>query len=159
MSTTSSAGASTSAFTSYSNASMRSVSTVATSVSSSSWRAHNKPPPSGNSPPSALAANVRPHTGTLRELDESSRQFYQDPTLAIFGSPQPRKTRARKQQDHLDTITERPGNAGQRPLINQQQPDPSASTTELPEGDGNGPRKVQKGQINTLAKMLSALRR
>jgi hypothetical protein len=47
--------------------------------------------------------------------------------------------------------------------------DASTSTTDLSNGggpgkdgdslDGAGPKKVQKGQINALAKMLSALRR
>lgn len=36
--------------------------------------------------------------------------------------------------------------------------DAATSTTDLTE-DGDGQKKVQKGQINTLAKMLSALRR
>lgn len=43
MSTTSSAGTSTSAFTRYSNSSARSISTTATSVSSASWRTNIKP--------------------------------------------------------------------------------------------------------------------
>jgi len=79
--------------------------------------------------------------------------MYPDPTAVIFSRPPVRKSRAHKPQDHLDTITERPG-----PQVNQQL-DPSTSTMDMPEGDRNSPKKVQKAQITTLAKMLSALRR
>jgi len=160
---TSSAGASSSAFTRYSNASMRSVSTVATSVSSTSWRAHHNPPPSvttstRNSSPTAPPTNVKLISGVPSELVELPRQLYPDPTSVIFGAPHARKPRGRKPQGRLDTITERPGNPVQKPPVNQLL-DPSTSTTELPEGDGNRSGKVHKGQITTLAKMLSALRR
>jgi hypothetical protein len=78
-----------------------------------------------------------------------------NPVGDIFGSPPARKQRTRKPQDgHLDTISERPG-AQKSPLSH----DASRSMTDLEDVDGGGPKKVQKGQITTLAKMLSALRR
>jgi len=62
----------------------------------------------------------------------------------------------------LDTITERPGTGGGK-LAELQRRDASTSTTDLSGvgngNDGEGAKKVQKGQINALAKMLSALRR
>lgn len=64
------------------------------------------------------------------------------------------------ENNKLDTICERPTG---------QSMDASTSTTDLSNGgnagkdgdllDGAAPKKVQKGQINALAKMLSALRR
>jgi len=165
MSTTSSAGASTSAFTRYSNSSLRSVSTVATSVSSSSWRAHNKPPPSVTStstetPPSVLPPNVKFVTGVPWELGELPRQLHPDPMGVVFSGPPTRNPRFRKPQDTpLQTITERPGipPAQKAPVFDQL--DASVSTTDLADGEGIGPKKVHRGQITTLAKMLSALRR
>ena len=91
----------------------------------------------------------------------------------VFGSPPQRKrgssngTRSSNQtaganldNNKLDTISERPTG---------QNADASTSTTDLSNGgdggkegdllDGTGPKKVQKGQIHALAKMLSALRR
>lgn len=60
MSTTSSANTSTSAFTRYSNSSTRSVSTMATSVSSGSWRAQTKTSLYGNSgEQQAIPKNVK----------------------------------------------------------------------------------------------------
>jgi len=90
-------------------------------------------------------------TGVPRELGELPRQLHPDPIGVIFSGPPARKQRIRKPQDPpLQTITERPAQKG---------PDASASTTDLPDVEGTGPKKVQKGQITTLAKMLSALRR
>jgi hypothetical protein len=88
------------------------------------------------------------------ELDELPRQQRQNPDGDIFGSPPVRKHRPRKPKDlKLDTINERPA---QRSPLSQ---DASKSMTELEDGDGDAPKKVvHKAQINTLAKMLSALR-
>jgi len=111
--------------------------------------------------------------GVPWELDQLPRGQHPNPVGDIFGSPPVRKQRTRKpaQKDlKLDTITERP--AG--PASGQKSPhypriDASTSTTDLAglPGGGNakddsgegGVKKVQKGQINALAKMLSALRR
>ena len=82
-----------------------------------------------------------------------------------FGSPPARKQRTRKSPKDLklDTITERPTAHGQRSSPENLRRDASTSTTDLGNGlsntDADGVRKVQKGQINALAKMLSALRR
>jgi len=87
----------------------------------------------------------------------------------IFGSPPVRKPRTRKQKDvKLDTINERPANSASQKAPQSQRRDASTSTSDLGgiardngKDDGDGPKKgmVQKAQINTLAKMLSALRR
>ena len=109
-------------------------------------------------------------TGTPRELYQLLRQMPPNPDDAKFGGPPVRKRRANKPKDlTLDTINERPQQA-KSPLGQRQ--DAATSTTDLDRGsdgnrerDGAGdshdgtPRKVQKGQINALAKMLSALRR
>jgi hypothetical protein len=58
MSTTSSAGTSTSAFTRYSNSSSRSISTTATSVSSASWRTSVKPSSTSSSSNLSAFSNV-----------------------------------------------------------------------------------------------------
>ncbi|KAF6760063.1 CAMK/CAMK-unique protein kinase [Ephemerocybe angulata] len=172
MSTTSSAGTSTSAFTRYSNSSMRSVSTTATSVSAASWRTSVKQPSissKASSTPSAtggyttIPKNIKIITGVPWELDQVPRQQYTNPTGDIFGAPPPRKQRTRKHKDmKLDTITERP--IGPKSPESTRK-DAMTSTTDLPvldspkeEGEG-GVKKVHKGQINALAKMLSALRR
>jgi hypothetical protein len=113
-------------------------------------------------------------TGVPWELNEMPRQMHPDPMGVIFSSPPPRRKRengngARNQKQttgttkdnkKLDTISERPPGPSM---------DASTSTTDLSNGgnvgkegdlpDGAGPKKVQKGQINALAKMLSALRR
>lgn len=112
-------------------------------------------------------------TGVPWELNEMPRQMHPNPVGDIFGSPPQRKrgngncarnnkqtTGATKENNKLDTISERPSG---------QSMDASTSTTDLSNGgsvgregdllDGAGPKKVQKGQINALAKMLSALRR
>jgi len=113
-------------------------------------------------------------TGVPWELNEIPRQMHPDPIGVIFGPPPPQRKRgngngtrnnkqttgATKENNKLDTISERPSG---------QSMDASTSTTDLSSGggtgkegdllDGAGPKKVQKGQINALAKMLSALRR
>lgn len=112
-------------------------------------------------------------TGTPWELDQLPRQMYGNPEEARFGQPPPpRKRRAPKGKDSkldsvnkLDTINEWPAKS---PLGLGARSDAATSTTDLDrvtsrnggsEDDGSSPRKVQKGQINALAKMLSALRR
>ncbi|KAF4598404.1 hypothetical protein EYR38_006806 [Pleurotus pulmonarius] len=167
MSTTSSAGTSTSAFTRYSNSSMGSVSTAATSVSSASWRTGGAKsnPSSPNVPayrPPTLPKNIKFMTGVPWELNELPRGLHPNPVGDIFGSPPVRKQRTRKPKDlKLDTINERVP-AQRSPEYPRR--DASTSTTDLTstynvKDDADGPKKVQKGQINTLAKMLSALRR
>lgn len=106
-------------------------------------------------------------------LDELPRQQHPNPAGDInFGSAlPPRKQRTRKSgvggvkeplHNNLDTISEKP--AFKRSPLSMDYTSngsPAASTADLgvDENDRLGPKKVQKGQINTLAKMLSALRR
>ncbi|KAF8621528.1 hypothetical protein AX15_007700 [Amanita polypyramis BW_CC] len=159
-STMSSAGTSTSAFTRYSNSSARSISTAATSISSTSWRASVKASTSNpnNSAHATLPKNVKVNSIPW-ELDDVPRGQYLSPNADSPASPpQSRKQRTKKK---LDTITERP--AGQK-IIEYQRRDASTSTTDLGglasgKDDSEQIRRVQKGQINALAKMLSALRR
>ncbi|KAF8070322.1 kinase-like domain-containing protein [Lyophyllum atratum] len=158
MSTTSSAGTSSSAFTRYSNSSTRSISTTATSVSSTSWRTGVKPqsPTNSNTGYAALPKNIK---------NQLPRGQHPNPVGDIFGAPPTRKQRTKKPKDvKLDTITERPANLAAGKSIEAQRQDASTSTTDLSglgggKDDGEGVKKVQKGQINALAKMLSALRR
>lgn len=105
-------------------------------------------------------------TGTPWELYQLPRQMYPNPDDAKFGAPPARKRRANKPKDlTLDTINERPAPNPKSPLGQRQ--DAATSTTDLGPADSGesigsqdgSPRKVQKGQINALAKMLSALRR
>ncbi|THG92801.1 hypothetical protein EW145_g8581, partial [Phellinidium pouzarii] len=99
-----------SAFTRYSNGSLRSVSTVATSVSGGSWRspssaslanAERKP---GYGGPASIASrssegsgmkvpppNVKIMTGVPWALDELPRQLHPNPSGDIFGGPPGRK--------------------------------------------------------------------
>lgn len=157
---TSSAGTSTSAFTNYSNSSMRSVSTMATSVSSNSWRNSNKSPTSP-AHPIGLPKNIKVLDGVPWELNQVPRGQHPNPD---FGKPPVRKARTRKPKDlKLGTINERPP-ADKQPEFPRQ--DASTSTTDLSStrastGDDSDwhNKKVQRGQINALAKMLSALRR
>ncbi|KIJ18646.1 hypothetical protein PAXINDRAFT_161487 [Paxillus involutus ATCC 200175] len=173
ISTTSSASTSTSAFTRYSNSSARSISTTATSVSSGSWRAQRKTPgqtagadiEGNHGEQQALPKNVKIMSGVPWALYELPRQLHPNPVGDIFGQPPQRKPRTRKPKDSkLDTISERPG-APQKPPVHQRR-DAATSTTDLDgvregsdAGSDGAPKKVQKGQINALAKMLSALRR
>ena len=174
MSTTSSAETSTSTFTRYSNSSTRSISTTATSVSSApSWRAYNKPQPSSLSSTaySGLPKNVKPMNGVPWELDQLPRGQHPNPVGDIFGSPPARKQRPRKPKDQtLDTISERererPANSVLKSTAptTYQRKDVSTSTTDLTghgrdEGETDGVKKLQRGQINALQKMLFALRR
>ncbi|KAF9047326.1 hypothetical protein BJ165DRAFT_1403061 [Panaeolus papilionaceus] len=168
MSTSSSAGTSTSAFTRYSNNSARSISTTATSVSSASWRTSIKPSSTYSSSHQSYASgniprNIKIMDGVPWELDQLPRGQHPNPVGDIFGAPPVRKPRTRKQPKDLklDTITERP--SGPKSPENLRR-DASTSTTDLGNSSGSkeeadGVKKVQKGQINALAKMLFALRR
>ncbi|TFK25524.1 CAMK/CAMK-unique protein kinase [Coprinopsis marcescibilis] len=181
MSTTSSAGTSTSAFTRYSNSSARSISTTATSVSGASWRtttsmkqpsvSSNSSVYSGTNGYTSIPKNIKIMNGVPWELDQLPRGQHLNTTGDMFGSPPaPRKQRTRKPKDlKLDTITERPPNAA-GPKSPGLRKDAMTSTSDLAavisnpkdegESGGNGGhKKVHKGQINALAKMLSALRR
>ncbi|KAG5646801.1 hypothetical protein DXG03_002178 [Asterophora parasitica] len=164
MSTTSSAGTSTSAFTRYSNSSARSISTTATSVSSTSWRT-GKSPLSNNTNYATLPKNIKVMNGVPWELDQLPRGQHPNPVGDIFGAPPVRKQRTKKNKDpKLDTITERTPNVTLGKSAEAQRRDASTSTTDLSglgsgKDEGEGVKKVQKGQINALAKMLSALRR
>lgn len=103
--------------------------------------------------------------GVPWELDELPRGQHPKPVGDIFGTPPVRKQRTKKNKDvKLDTITERPQNAAAGKSLEAQRRDASTSTTDLGglgsgKEDGEGVKKVQRGQINALAKMLSALRR
>ncbi|KAI0344751.1 Pkinase-domain-containing protein [Trametopsis cervina] len=164
-----SSSASSSAFTRYSNGSVRSVSTTATSVSNASWRSAgtgaakkaDAAPPApvmgqtirANGKEIRLPANVKFMDGHAWELHEVPRQQHIDPENVTYSAPPQRKTHKKPKANAygLDTISERPASASATDLAN-------ANGSE--EGDVAGsPRKVQKGQINALAKMLSALRR
>jgi hypothetical protein len=112
-----------------------------------------------------LVALIHPFAvmdGVPWELGQLPRQQHSSPVDDIFGQPPARKPRTRKPKDHkLDTINERPL-ARRSPDYPRR--DASTSTTDLNDNhrsqeDGDYPKKVQKGQINALAKMLSALRR
>jgi hypothetical protein len=103
-------------------------------------------------------------TGVPWELSQLPRGFH-----ANIASEMPvRKHRVRKPPKELPlgTINERPGSATSKPPALQRR-DASTSTTDLAgtvrdhagKEDGDSPKKVQRGQINALAKMLSALRR
>lgn len=102
--------------------------------------------------------------GVPWELDQLPRGQHPNPVGDIFGSPPARKQRPRKPKDlKLDTINERPTNTIHKVAPVYQRKDVSTSTTDLT-GHGKdeqepGVKKVQKGQITALAKMLSALRR
>ncbi|KAF9474565.1 Pkinase-domain-containing protein [Pholiota conissans] len=209
MSTSSSAGTSTSAFTRYSNSSARSVSTTATSVSSASWRTSVKPGStfSGQTGYSQgnIPKNIKIMDGVPWELDQLPRGQHPNPVGDIFGSPPVRKQRTRKPKDlKLDTINERPsggavhagvgtgnngsggphshtsqhhqqqhqngtagayshaqqkGSSATPPSVHMRR-DAATSTTDLSglKDDGEG-KKVNKTQINALAKLLSAMRR
>lgn len=99
------------------------------------------------------------------ELDQLPRQMRPDPVGDIFGSPPAsRKQRMRKPKDQLDTIAERSGMSPRAavPISESQEAMESHLDLEqeaVDEDEDGAPKKVQKGQINALAKMLSALRR
>ncbi|KAF5370763.1 hypothetical protein D9758_002127 [Tetrapyrgos nigripes] len=162
---TSTTSTSASAFSRYSN---HSTSSAATSVSASSWRTGNGRVQQ-NQP-----TNVKIMDGVPWELFEVHRGQRPEPIAEVFNPPAARKQRTRKPPKDLavglDTINE----INNRPVVHQRSsPDfarrdrdvvglagARASTLDLGAADdGDGPKKVQKGQIHALAKMLSALRR
>ncbi|ETW80931.1 hypothetical protein HETIRDRAFT_33736 [Heterobasidion irregulare TC 32-1] len=169
----SSTNTSTSAFTRYSNTSTRSVSTFATSVSSTSsnWRdGQGKQPGRGKSPFNAAQhppSNVKIMAGIPWELGELPRDMHPNPTGDVFSQPPVRKQRVRKPKSQpLDTITERPAMSPQKRVEYGQ--DAATSTTDLSGlahdggrdvGEEASPKKVQKGQVHALAKLLTSLRR
>ncbi|TRM69707.1 hypothetical protein BD626DRAFT_391407 [Schizophyllum amplum] len=178
---TTSATTSTTQFTRYSNGSRGSVSTTATSVSAGSWRAGGggsiSSGHSGKTSPTSIASNVNgkggyqtlPRNikvmngvpGILHELPRG-----QNPSFDGYAQQQ-RKQRTRKQPKDLtlDTINERPtaSTSAQKSPIAEgpagRLADAATSTTDLDGVEYDGQKKVQRGQINALAKMLSALRR
>jgi hypothetical protein len=109
-----------------------------------------------------IPKNIKIMDRMPRELHELPRSQHPNPVGDNFGSPPIRKQRTRKSPKDLklDTITERPTAHGQKSPEYLRR-DASTSTTDLGNGftDADGVKKVQKGQINALAKMLSALRR
>ncbi|KZV85887.1 Pkinase-domain-containing protein [Exidia glandulosa HHB12029] len=167
-----------SAYTRFSNASVRSVSTAATSLSGSSWRtgpsAQVQLDKAGK--PLRRPSNVKEMNGVPWELHELPRYAHMDPRAHVFDSPPaPKPPRAARRQDGargLSTIAEGrngSGNAsgvGSPPKLSvYTQTDAATSTTGLspPQspttaGADGGPKKVNKGQINTLAKLLSTLK-
>jgi hypothetical protein len=92
--------------------------------------------------------------GVPWELDQLPRGQCPDPPVTA-----PRKQRTRKPKDtKLDTITERP--PGLRKDAMTSTSDLTVANGLKEDGDGaGGVKKVHKGQITALAKMLSALRR
>jgi len=172
----SSTSASSSASTSYSNNSSPSVSTAATSVSASSWRtqASNQSNPNnqrslvtkyGNPPQQPIPKNIKIMSGVPWELGQLPRPMHPNPFGDIFGSPTARKPRMRKPEDQLDTIVERSVKSPRAAVPISESPEATESQLDLEQEeavdeDGDGAlKKVQKGQINALTKMLSALRR
>jgi hypothetical protein len=111
-------------------------------------------------------------TGVPHELGEMSRNLpsatsdYSRREM-IYGSPPLKQRRgmakANQSTPQLDTITERPRGIPFR--LTDDVPKLDVGKLSEPEEeqqeveDVNVHKKVQKGQINTLAKMLSALRR
>jgi len=149
-------------FTHFSNSSVRTVSTVATSVSGASV-ASGKPESVASSVRSAGApkrrapqSNVKQMDGIPWEVDALPRQAFPrgpDGRLLqghIHGAPRSKAPRAGA--GGLGTISEQP------PVYRRA--DASGSTTGLDRqrsASPEVPKKVQKGQINTLKGMLRAL--
>ena len=85
-----------------------------------------------------------------------------NPVGDIFGSPPPRKQRVRnKPEDQLHTIAERSSMSPGTPVPVSENQEAMESHLDLEEVVviDEVPKEVQKGQINALARMLSALRR
>jgi len=101
--------------------------------------------------------------GVPWELGQMPRQHYPNPIAGEASPSTPRKPRVRNRKDQLDTIAERSGQSPKSgPMLEEAFSigQVSAEADEEVIIDENGvPKKVQKGQINALAKMLSALRR
>lgn len=93
------------------------------------------------------------------EDEDSKREIYGSPPLR-----QPRFRLQRENSSNLHTITERPRGLSNLPNEDLTKNRGHMDLTEPLSDDGfdddaDGRKKVQKGQINALAKMLSALRR
>lgn len=156
---------------------------VAPSVASSANRARSPLGPVNDAQRRDPPRNVKVMQGIPWELHELPRQMHIKPEGDIFGKPPTSRkggaaaggtARTRKGKGPLEPISEQ--HAARAPAMRS---DASTSTTDLSaiiddsasiapsslvEGDNStsadvGPKKVQKGQINALAKMLSALRR
>ncbi|KAB5589154.1 Calcium-dependent protein kinase 30 [Ceratobasidium theobromae] len=163
-------------FTHFSNASVRTVSTVATSVSGGSIGAKEPAPSVRSAQPKRMPprqqSNVKYMEGTPWELDALPRQAYprvngQLVQGNIFGGPAPaRRNKPPRPTAGLGTISEQP--AGGSPY---RRADASTSNMGLDRHKGapgmagldrqrsaspEVPKKVQKGQINTLKGMLRA---
>jgi len=113
-----------------------------------------------------LPANVKYMTGVPFILGQAkTNSIPPDPTSIDNGPnsyPPPRKQRSKKQSKDsnklLDTITESSQNAA---TLRGVKSDASTSTTDLSNGGAgkeDGIKKVQRGQITALGKMLSAFK-
>lgn len=140
-------------FTHFSNGSAQTISTIATSVSGAS----KKSVPSVRSAPKRVPpprqSNVKNMDGVPWELDALPRQAHprvngQLVQGDIFGGPSRRNRPPPRPQHGLGTITEQPAFYRRT----------DASSTSLGERSASPevPKKVQKGQINTLKGMLRA---
>lgn len=116
-------------------------------------------------PAQQIPKNVKFMSGVPWELHQLPRQMHPNPVGDIFGSPPPprNKQRVRKPKDQLDTIAERSGMspkpAGPVSESQETMENHSDQEEEVVDEEGQPKKVVQKGQINALAKMLSALRR
>jgi hypothetical protein len=122
-------------------------------------------------------------TGVPWSLGQLPRQLHVRPEGDIFGAPPIRKNNKTYQPQGLGTINEKERLSSTPPTSPNSystwrsgmksssldlnngngkalgvRKDAATSTTDLTD-EGDGSKKIQKGQINTLAKMLSALRR
>jgi len=103
-------------------------------------------------------------TGVPWELDQLPRGMHPNPIGDIFGSPPVPRKRVRKSGGKLDTIVERSGMPPKAPAPVSESVESMRNPAEVEddvvvEDEDGVPKKVQKGQIHALAKMLSALRR
>ncbi|GJJ06372.1 hypothetical protein Clacol_000563 [Clathrus columnatus] len=105
-------------------------------------------------------ANIKILNGVPWELGELPRGWDPRPEEHVFSPPPSKYTkkqaRAAATTASLDTINE-------RPTTIHQNGHPNGSTSDLNDADPtdrerDGPKKVQKGQINSLAKMLFTLK-
>ncbi|KAH7108206.1 Pkinase-domain-containing protein [Auriculariales sp. MPI-PUGE-AT-0066] len=136
----------TSNFTRLSNSSSRSISTTATSLSSaSSWRT-GKTTASTSKPPLPKPVNIKDLSGIPWELHELPRHL--DPRGDAFGKPAACKKITRQRLSVSTTSME--------PVAEASGTSPPQSPSTPPAD--NAPKKVQKGQINALAKMLSVIK-
>ncbi|KAH7335915.1 hypothetical protein B0J17DRAFT_668361 [Rhizoctonia solani] len=149
---TSTVSSASTGFTHFSNGSVRTVSTVATSVSSGSGYHKGSPAPSVRSGPKRQnQSNVKYIEGTPWELDALPRQSHprvngQLVQGHIHGGPTgSRRNKPRNNNTGLGTISEQP--AGDRKSVQLERQ--RSASPEVP-------KKVQKGQINTLRGMLRA---